>query len=98
MLDIKNDDTGCESVYEVHDGSEIMFHVSTMLPLSSKDQQYIERKRHIGNDRVTIIFQDSDTVFSPRIIRSKLLHVFMIIQPVRIDGVTKRYKVLFLFY
>ncbi|RNA03883.1 isoform C [Brachionus plicatilis] len=93
MLDIKNNDTGTESVYEVHDGSEIMFHVSTMLPLSNKDQQNIERKRHIGNDRVTIIFQDSDTVFSPRIIKSKLLHVFMIIQPVIIDGVTKRYKV-----
>lgn len=94
MLDIKNDDTGIESIYEVFDKSEIMFHVSTMLPLSNKDQQNIERKRHIGNDRVTIIFQDSETVFSPQIIKSKLLHVFMIIQPVKINGVTKRYKVI----
>lgn len=31
-----------------------MFHVSTLLPHSDRDSQQIERKRHIGNDRVTI--------------------------------------------
>ncbi|CAF1143039.1 unnamed protein product, partial [Brachionus calyciflorus] len=93
MLDIKNDDTGKESIYECYEDSEIMFHVSTLLPISNKDQQYVERKRHIGNDRVTIIFQDKDTPFSPRMIKSKLLHVFIIIQPVKVNKITKRYKV-----
>ena len=80
-------------MYEFHDNAEIMFHVSTFLPHSEKDQQYVERKRHIGNDRVAIVFQDQDTPFSPKMIKSKLLHVFMIIQPVVIDNETKRYKV-----
>lgn len=93
MLDTNNDDTGKESVYEQHDDSEIMFHVSTLLPFSDKDQQYVERKRHIGNDRVAIVFQDQDTPFSPRMIKSKLLHVFIIIQPVKVDDQTERYKV-----
>jgi hypothetical protein len=92
-LDVIDGATGDESVYEYHDNSEIMFHVSTFLPHSDKDQQYVERKRHIGNDRVAIVFQDKDTLFSPKMIRSKLLHVFMIIQPVKINGETKRYKV-----
>lgn len=93
MLDVTNDDTGKESVYEKYDDSEIMFHVSTLLPFSTKDQQHIERKRHIGNDRVTIIFQDENTPFSPRMIKSKLLHVFIVIQPVKQAGETIRYKV-----
>lgn len=90
---MKDDGTGAESIYEYHDQAEIMFHVSTFLPLSEKDQQYVERKRHIGNDRVAIVFQDRDTVFSPKIIKSKLLHVFMLVQPVLVNNETKRYKV-----
>lgn len=70
-----------------------MFHVSTLLPHSTKDNQQLERKRHIGNDRVTIIFQDEDTPFSPKMIKSKLLHVFMVIQPIKVNNETKRYKV-----
>ena len=53
-LDITSDDTGQESIYASYDNSEIMFHVSTLLPHSHKDTQQIERKRHIGNDRVAI--------------------------------------------
>ena len=71
-----------------------MFHVSTFLPHSEKDQQYVERKRHIGNDRVAIIFQDCDTPFSPKIIKSKLLHVFIVVQPVVIKNETTSYKVM----
>ena len=39
-----------------------MFHVSTLLPFSAKDSQHLEKKRHIGNDRVAIVFQDENTV------------------------------------
>jgi hypothetical protein len=92
-LDILNDDTGEHSVYEQFENSEIMFHVSTLLPHSNKDQQQLERKRHIGNDRVAIVFQDSDTPFTPKIIKSKLLHVFLIIQPVKIENETRAFKV-----
>jgi len=66
--------------------------VSTLLPDSKKDNQHLERKRHIGNDKVTIVFQDFDTPFSPKIIKSKLLHVFLIIQPVKVNDVTEFYK------
>jgi hypothetical protein len=69
-----------------------MFHVSTLLPHSTKDQQSLEKKRHIGNDRVAIVFQDEDTPFSPKMIKSKLLHVFLVVQPIKVNDETKRYK------
>lgn len=34
-----------------------MFHVSTLLPYTVGDLQQLQRKRHIGNDIVAIIFQ-----------------------------------------
>ncbi|KAL3312059.1 GTPase-activating Rap/Ran-GAP domain-like protein 3, partial [Cichlidogyrus casuarinus] len=59
-----NDTTGKESVYTVYEGHEIMFHVSTMLPHSGQSTQQIERKRHIGNDIVNIIFLDKNNAQS----------------------------------
>jgi RAP1 GTPase activating protein 1 len=57
-----------------------MFHVSTLLPYSKTDSQQLERKRHIGNDIVTIIFQDENTPFAPDMIASNFLHSFIVIQ------------------
>ena len=37
---------------------EIMYHVSTLLPYTPGDEQQIQRKRHIGNDLVSLVFLD----------------------------------------
>ncbi len=58
-LDTQYGQTGEESVYEVFHGKEIMFHVSTLLPFTESDAQQLQRKRHIGNDIVAIVFQAS---------------------------------------
>jgi hypothetical protein len=79
-LDTNSDMTGKESVYTTFQGKEIMFHVSTLLPYEPLDRQQIERKRHIGNDVVTIIFQDENTPFCPSSIRSHFLHAFIVVQ------------------
>uniref|UniRef100_A0A673B6Z8 GTPase-activating Rap/Ran-GAP domain-like protein 3 n=1 Tax=Sphaeramia orbicularis TaxID=375764 RepID=A0A673B6Z8_9TELE len=85
-LDTKNDTTGIKSIYTVYQGHELMFHVSTMLPYSKENKQQVERKRHIGNDIVTIVFQEGDDAsssFKPSMIRShftRILHVDSVCQ------------------
>lgn len=77
-----SDQTDCPySYYEVFDEKEIMFHVSTMLPYSRNDTTQIQRKRHIGNDIVAIVFQEENTPFHPSMIKSSFLHVFLVVQP-----------------
>lgn len=49
---------------------EIMFHVSTLLPFMPADEQKIERKRHLGNDIVVIVFKEGNTPFLPAICKS----------------------------
>lgn len=56
-LDIQNGHTGESAIYEVFENREIMFHVSTLLPFTTGDSQQLQRKRHIGNDIVAIVFQ-----------------------------------------
>uniref|UniRef100_A0A3Q2D4X2 GTPase-activating Rap/Ran-GAP domain-like protein 3 n=1 Tax=Cyprinodon variegatus TaxID=28743 RepID=A0A3Q2D4X2_CYPVA len=82
-LDTKNDTTGLQSIYTVYQGHELMFHVSTMLPYSKENKQQVERKRHIGNDIVTIVFQEGDEVsssFKPSMIRSHFTHIFALVR------------------
>ncbi|XP_059906501.1 GTPase-activating Rap/Ran-GAP domain-like protein 3 isoform X3 [Gadus macrocephalus] len=82
-LDTKNDTTGMQSIYTVYQGHELMFHVSTMLPYSKENKQQVERKRHIGNDIVTIVFQegeDASPSFKPSMIRSHFTHIFALVR------------------
>ncbi|XP_042193199.1 GTPase-activating Rap/Ran-GAP domain-like protein 3 [Callorhinchus milii] len=82
-LDTKNDTTGSHSIYTVYQGHEIMFHVSTMLPYSRENKQQVERKRHIGNDIVTIVLQEGDDAsssFKPSMIRSHFTHIFALVR------------------
>ncbi|XP_029140486.1 rap1 GTPase-activating protein 1-like [Protobothrops mucrosquamatus] len=79
-LDVTRGQTGTESVYTNFRGKEIMFHVSTMLPFTEGDAQQLQRKRHIGNDIVAIVFQDENTPFVPDMIASNFLHAYMVVQ------------------
>ncbi|XP_048348591.1 signal-induced proliferation-associated 1-like protein 3 isoform X2 [Sphaerodactylus townsendi] len=80
QLDTKTDSTGTHSLYTTYHGYEIMFHVSTMLPYTPNNRQQLLRKRHIGNDIVTIIFQEPGAQpFTPQNIRSHFQHVFVIV-------------------
>ncbi|UJR23704.1 hypothetical protein I4U23_026685 [Adineta vaga] len=90
-LDNKSDHTGTESIYEKFHNHEIMFHVSTLLPHSKIERQQLERKRHIGNDIVSIIFQEDETIFNPECITSQFLHVYLVITPLDSNG--NQYKV-----
>ncbi|KAM8924706.1 rap1 GTPase-activating protein 1-like [Pelodytes ibericus] len=80
-LDVSQGQTGSESIYTKFRGHEIMFHVSTKLPFTPGDTQQLQRKRHIGNDIVSIVYQDEGAVFSPDIITSHFLHCYIAVQP-----------------
>uniref|UniRef100_A0A3Q1IG96 Signal-induced proliferation-associated 1 like 3 n=1 Tax=Anabas testudineus TaxID=64144 RepID=A0A3Q1IG96_ANATE len=81
QLDTKTDSTGTHSLYTTYQGYEVMFHVSTMLPYMPNNPQQLLRKRHIGNDIVTIIFQEPGALpFTPQNIRSHFQHVFVIVR------------------
>lgn len=89
-LDVNGNRTGRMSVYKRWASLEIMFHISTLLPFSVDDPQQIERKKHLGNDVVIIVFQDEGAPpFQPAQMKSYFNHVFIVIRAVTVNGVTK---------
>ncbi|XP_043935781.1 rap1 GTPase-activating protein 1-like isoform X2 [Protopterus annectens] len=92
-LDVSRGQTGTESIYTSFRGKEIMFHVSTMLPYTEGDSQQLQRKRHIGNDIVAVVFQEENTPFVPDMIASNFLHAYVVVQPEQTSMGETVYKV-----
>jgi len=87
-LDVKSNSTGTHSIFTKHEGISIMFHVAPLLPYTPNDKQQVEKKRHLGNDVLMLVFKDSDTQpFDPLCVTSEFNHVFIVISP---DRVSKR--------
>ncbi|KAL1115649.1 hypothetical protein AAG570_005939 [Ranatra chinensis] len=92
-LDTQFGQTGEEAIYQVFKEREIIFHVSTMLPYTDNDPQQLQRKRHIGNDIVAVVFQEANTPFTPDMIASHFLHAFIVVQAIEPNTPNTRYKV-----
>nr|XP_043893889.1 rap1 GTPase-activating protein 1 isoform X14 [Solea senegalensis] len=92
-LDVTHGQTGTESIYCNYRNKEVMFHVSTKLPYTEGDTQQLQRKRHIGNDIVAIIFQEENTPFVPDMIASNFLHAYVVVQVVNPCSDDVLYKV-----
>lgn len=92
-LDTTNNSTGEHSVYTKWNGYEIMFHVSTLLPYKEGCEQQIERKRHIGNDIVVIVFQDGvDEDYDPSTLTTQFQHILAVVQREPVDKGIPRYR------
>lgn len=57
----------------------------------------LQRKRHIGNDIVAIVFQEENTPFVPDMIASNFLHAYIVVQVVNPCSDNVLYKVIFPF-
>ncbi|XP_041757780.1 rap1 GTPase-activating protein 2-like isoform X1 [Coregonus clupeaformis] len=82
-LDVCHGQTGSDAVFTSFHGREIMFHVSTKLPFTEGDTQQLQRKRHIGNDIVAVVYQEGQTPFLSDVIGSHFLHCFLVVRRVR---------------
>ena len=98
-LDVTADNTGVTSVFTEHENGryQIMYHVATMLPNQAIDEQKVERKRHIGNDVVVVVFKEQsgpDDRFDPRILTSHFNHCFFVFSVAERDanGKATHYK------
>ena len=78
-LDTQFGQTGLHSVYTEHMGKELMFHVATLLPFSETETQQLQCKHHIGNDIVSLVFQEGSAPFSPDMVTSHFLHAYIVV-------------------
>lgn len=55
----------------------------TNISLSPRHPTQLQRKRHIGNDIVALIYQDCQTPFLSDVIKSHFLHCFLVVRRIQ---------------
>jgi RAP1 GTPase activating protein 1 len=64
-----------------------MWHVPALMPYFPGDEQQLERKKHVGNDRAIVIFQEEGGApFPADIVASKAVHLCIVVQPFHKEG------------
>ncbi|ELP91655.1 tuberin, putative [Entamoeba invadens IP1] len=80
-LDTKCGSDGPTSTYYSNQKYEIMFHEVVKIPVSKNEQSsYQQKKRHVGNDRVHIVFCENDS-YNPGTITSQFNNAHIIVYP-----------------
>ncbi|KAJ1527617.1 hypothetical protein ONE63_007580 [Megalurothrips usitatus] len=63
------------------DVTQVTFHVATLMPTRDSDPCCTDKKRHIGNNYVTIVFNESGEDFSVQTIKGQFSYACVEIQP-----------------
>ncbi|KAI9034351.1 hypothetical protein DFJ74DRAFT_614470, partial [Hyaloraphidium curvatum] len=81
-LDISQDLDGEYGLFFEDEGSQIAFHVTTLMPNTDGDESCTSKKRHIGNDYVLIVFNESGVEYEFRTIPSQFNFVNFVVAPI----------------
>ncbi|CAB5331669.1 unnamed protein product [Rhizophagus irregularis] len=81
-LDTEYDTDGEYTYYWKDDITQVIFHCATLMPTNlAHDPQCAGKKRHIGNDFVTIVFNDSDQEYEFDTLPSHFNFINIVISP-----------------
>ncbi|KAF9358041.1 Tuberous sclerosis 2-like protein [Mortierella sp. NVP85] len=87
-LDLEMDLDG-EYAYSHHDEiTQMIFHVATMMPNHPHDTNFDFKKRHIGNDWVTVVFNESGADYDFGTISGQFNFITLVVTPVSMASVT----------
>uniref|UniRef100_A0A8D0L905 Tuberin n=1 Tax=Sphenodon punctatus TaxID=8508 RepID=A0A8D0L905_SPHPU len=64
---------------------QAIFHIATLMPTKEMDKNRCDKKRHLGNDFVSIIYNDSGEDFKLGTIKGQFNFVHVIINPLDFD-------------
>ncbi|KAJ3179451.1 Tuberous sclerosis 2-like protein [Gaertneriomyces sp. JEL0708] len=81
-LDTAEDLDGKFAIYAQDELSQVIFHCTTLMPEFVHDPLCTGKKRHIGNDFVTIVWNESGTDYAFDTIPAQFNYVNIIIEPV----------------
>jgi len=73
---------GTHSVFTNWRDYDIMFHVSSMLPDLKSDAKKLEKKKHLGNDIVLLVFKEFGCQYNPKTLVSQFNHVILVVEPI----------------
>ncbi|XP_055596027.1 tuberin isoform X2 [Uranotaenia lowii] len=65
---------------------QVTFHVATLMPNHKHDPNGNEKKKHIGNDFVTIVYNESGEKYSLKTIKGQFNYACVVIEPIELES------------
>ena len=65
--------------------TQIIFHSATIMPKYDHDEHYTSKKRHIGNNFVTVVYNESQLSYEFDLMRSQFNWYVIVITPIQSD-------------
>jgi len=75
------------------DVMQVVFHAATLMPNRVKDPQCAKKKRHIGNDFVAIVYNESGSPYTMGTVKGQFIYATIVVQPLEFE--TNKVSVLF---
>jgi len=79
-LDTESEIDGTVALVETIENMEIIWHVASLMAYDDNDAQQLNRKRHIGNDIVVVVFSECKTPLHPTTFISHFNHIFIVVK------------------
>ncbi|XP_065085709.1 tuberin isoform X2 [Ochlerotatus camptorhynchus] len=65
---------------------QVTFHVATLMPNNKQDPNCNEKKKHIGNDFVTIVYNESGEEYDLKTIKGQFTYACVVIEPMELES------------
>lgn len=65
---------------------QVTFHVATLMPNKDHDPNCNEKKKHIGNDFVSIVYNESGEMYNLNTIKGQFNYACVIVQPLELNS------------
>lgn len=65
---------------------QVTFHVATLMPNNKQDPNCNEKKKHIGNDYVTIVYNESGEEYDLKTIKAQFTYACVVIEPMELES------------
>ena len=80
-LDTSNDEDGQFAYAWRNEIAQVLYHTATLMPNRSYDPQFAHKKKHLGNDYVRIVWNDSGLPYGFDTLKTEFQFVNIIIEP-----------------
>ena len=84
-LDHKDGDGRFAYVWQ-DDVMQVVFHAATLMPNLPGDPQFNKKKRHIGNDFVAIVYNESGMPYKMGTVKGQFIYAIIVVEPLDFES------------
>ena len=76
----------CHTETLLHLAPQVVYHTATLMPNDCHDPQSNKKKRHIGNDYVAIVYNESGHPYTMGTVKGQFIYAVIVVEPLDFES------------